>query len=187
MGARTVSVDDPRALRGLAHPLRLALLALLRARGPLTATQAAPLVGHSVASCSFHLRQLAKYSLVEPAGDGSGRARPWRATAESTTWPITGSDPEVAAASDRLAAVIAGRYAREITEGIGRMRGEPEAWSQAALIGDALLYLTADELAELKTGVLELAARHLDRTANPELRPSGARLVHFIHFAMPSE
>lgn len=180
-------MDDPRALRGLAHPLRLALLALLRARGPLTATQAAPLVGESVASCSFHLRQLARYGLVEPAGDGSGRARPWRATAEFTTWPFITSDPELALASDRLAAVIAGRYAREITEVMARLRAEPEAWSRAALIGDTLLYLTADELAELKTGVLELAARHLDRTANAALRPAGARLVHFIHFAAPAE
>jgi DNA-binding transcriptional ArsR family regulator len=184
---RTISVDDPRALRGLAHPLRLALLALLRARGPLTATQAAPLVSESVASCSFHLRQLAKYGLVEPAAEGSGRARPWRATAEFTTWPITASHPELAQASDRLSAVVASRYAREITEGLARMRDEPETWSRAALIGDTLLYLSADELAELRTGVLELATRHRDRTTNPALRPSGARLVHFIHFAMPAE
>lgn len=184
---RTVSVDDPRALRGLAHPLRLALLALLRARGPLTATQAAPLVGESVASCSFHLRQLAKYGLVEHAGDGTGRARPWRSTADFTTWPITASDPELALASDRLAAVIAGRYAREISEAMARMRDEPEAWSHAALIGDTLLYLTADELADLKSRVLELAAQHLDRTTHAGLRPEGARRVHFIHFATPAE
>src|SRR4051794_27883368 len=65
-------VRDPRALRALAHPVRLELLERLT-DGPLTATQAASIVGESQASCSFHLRQLAKYGFVELAGDGAGR------------------------------------------------------------------------------------------------------------------
>ena len=56
----------------------------LRTRGPLTATQAARLLGESSGTCSFHLRQLAKYGLVEETGGGTGREKPWRATTTST-------------------------------------------------------------------------------------------------------
>ncbi|RKE22812.1 helix-turn-helix domain-containing protein [Streptomyces sp. TLI_171] len=92
-----IRLTDPRALRAYAHPTRMALVGLLRREGPLTATRAAELLGtESVASCSFHLRQLAKYGLVEEAGGGHGREKPWRATAAFTSWdssPPTPSRP----------------------------------------------------------------------------------------------
>ncbi|HVI18641.1 MAG TPA: helix-turn-helix domain-containing protein, partial [Gaiellales bacterium] len=62
---RTLRLTDPRALRALAHPTRLRLVGLLRREGPLTATQAGALIDEVPASASFHLRQLAKYGLVE--------------------------------------------------------------------------------------------------------------------------
>ena len=74
---RTVTrLTDPRALRADAHPVRMALMGLLRTEGPLTATRAAELLGESSGTCSFHLRQLAKYGLVEEAGrrDRAGEA-----------------------------------------------------------------------------------------------------------------
>src|ERR1700748_927844 len=82
-GRTVTQLTDPRALRAYAHPGRMALLGLLRREGPLTATRAAELLGESSGTCSFHLRQLAKYGLVEEAGGGTGREKPWRA---GTTW-----------------------------------------------------------------------------------------------------
>src|SRR5690242_1483248 len=100
---RTIKrLTDPRALRALAHPIRLSLVGLLRREGPLTATRAGELLGESSASCSFHLRQLAKYGLVEEAGGGTGRERPWRATTQFTAWPDVAENPELAAATDQL-------------------------------------------------------------------------------------
>ncbi len=61
-------------------------MGLLRSGGPQTATQAALAIGESVPSCSFHLRQLAKYGLVELADGGRGREKPWQATAMVTEW-----------------------------------------------------------------------------------------------------
>ena len=52
--------------------VRIKLLELVTLRGPLTASQCAPLVGESPSSCSFHLRQLAKYGYVEEAPGGDG-------------------------------------------------------------------------------------------------------------------
>ena len=71
-------LTDPRTMRAVAHPVRIALLEVLTAEGPLTATQAGELIGESPTTCSFHLRQLAKYGFIEEAGAGPGRQRPWR-------------------------------------------------------------------------------------------------------------
>src|SRR4029077_15021025 len=98
---RTVTrLTDPRALRAYAHPVRMALMGLLRTEGPLTATRGAQLLGESSGTCSFHLRQLAKYGLVEEAGGGTGREKPWRATTTSTVWGAAGGERPVAAATD---------------------------------------------------------------------------------------
>jgi predicted ArsR family transcriptional regulator len=106
----SVRLTDPRALRAYAHPTRMALVGLLRRDGPLTATQASQVVGESVASCSFHLRQLAKYGLVEEAGGGRGREKPWQATAMFTSWDTGPQDPAAAAATEALQLAIAERY-----------------------------------------------------------------------------
>ena len=81
---RTIELTDPRALRAVAHPVRLQLVGLLRREGPLTATQAGERLGESPASCSFHLRQLAKYGLVEedPSAARDKRDRVWKLAAE---------------------------------------------------------------------------------------------------------
>jgi DNA-binding transcriptional ArsR family regulator len=94
-------LTDPRALRALAHPLRVQLLALLRREGPMTATQLSEHVGESPASCSFHLRQLARYGLIAEAGVGPGRQRPWKATSQLTTW--TTVDPTLVEIGQELA------------------------------------------------------------------------------------
>jgi hypothetical protein len=53
--------------------------------------------------------------------------------------------------------------------------------------GDSLLYLTADELSELRDGLVELAEPYVQRVARPELRPAGARSVALLQFAFPDE
>src|SRR5919201_2302722 len=113
--ARSVKrMTDPRALRALAHPLRLSLLGLLRSEGPLTATRAGELLGESAASCSFHLRQLAKYGLVEEAGGGTGRQRPWRATAQLTHVPNFAASADQEAASELFWTVLVERYFEQV-------------------------------------------------------------------------
>ena len=178
-------MTDPRALRALAHPLRLSLLTLLRTEGPLTATTAGELLGESSASCSFHLRQLAKYGLAEEAGGGHGRERPWRATAMLTDVPAVSDSPEFAAASGLFRSIVAERYYEAMMGWLEARAGEPAEWQQAALFGDLFVYLTADELTELGEQVDRLLCRYIDRTTRPELRPPGARLVSYIHAAAP--
>jgi DNA-binding transcriptional ArsR family regulator len=180
-------LTDARALRALAHPTRLALVGLLRREGPLTATRAGERLGQSSANASFHLRQLAKYGLVEESGGGTGRERPWRATTMFTAWPDAPADPEVAAATGLLSQVIAERYFEDLTRWLDRSGSEPVRWRQAAVFGDTLVWVTADELAELGREQYALAERYLDRLERPELRPEGARLVTFLHVAFPGD
>ncbi len=178
-------MSDPRALRALAHPTRLALLGELRRHGPLTATQAAPRVGESVASCSFHLRQLAKYGMVEPALTSGGREKPWRASAETTDFDLAPDDPEAAEASGVFAQVLIDRYAQRMRAAVARYRSESAEWREAMLVGDSILYLTEAELHALRRQVEAIADRYRERFGDPTKRPNGARLVDFIHWAVP--
>jgi predicted transcriptional regulator len=182
---RTVELTDPRALRAVAHPVRLALVGLLRREGPLTATRAGELLGESPASCSFHLRQLAKYGLVEESGGGRGRERPWRATALFTSWPNVARNPELAAASGLLSAVVVERYFEQVMRWLEERADDSPEWQEASEFGDRMMYLTHEELAELKRELYALLERYDERTAKPELRPAEARLVSVIQFAFP--
>ncbi len=182
---RIIELTDPRALRALAHPLRLALVGMLRRYGPLTATRAGQLLDESSASCSFHLRQLAKYGLVEEAAGGTGRQRPWQATALATRLPTLADNPELNEATDTLTSVIAEWYLRGMLRWIETRDSEPVPWQQAASIGDASLWLTADELATLNQRVEALLADYdySHRRADP---PAGARHVTFLQVAYPT-
>jgi DNA-binding transcriptional ArsR family regulator len=183
---RTVTrLNDPKALRALAHPTRLALVGQLRIHGQLTATQAGELLGESSASCSFHLRQLAKYGLVEEAGGGHGRERPWRATTMFTSWPEVAEDPKVEAAAGLLSNAVADIWFGSLRRWIEVRPDEPEDWQRAAEFGDTAVYVTADELAELGQRTRALVDAYLPRQADADLRPPNARLVSVLHIAHP--
>jgi DNA-binding transcriptional ArsR family regulator len=72
--------DDPRMLRAVAHPTRNRILSELSAAGSLRAADIARLLDVPANQASFHLRQLAKYGLVEEAPDEARdkRDRVWR-------------------------------------------------------------------------------------------------------------
>lgn len=88
------------ALRGLAHPIRLQLLTLLADEGALTSTRASALMGETVANCSFHLRQLAKYGFVEATEGDDRRHHPWRLVADhplqALPLHLVGATPDLA-------------------------------------------------------------------------------------------
>ena len=72
-------------LRGIAHPMRNRILEEMSAGGPMRAADVAERLGIPANQASFHLRQLAKYGLVEDAPElaRDGRDRVWRVTYES--------------------------------------------------------------------------------------------------------
>ena len=184
---RTVTLlDNAMALRAYAHPVRMKLILTLRTRKPLTATQAGRLLGESSGTCSFHLRQLAKYGLVEETGGGTGREKPWRATTTSTAWDDTPDDPEAAAAAGLLAEALAESYFGQLMRWLEARPGQPEQWRRAAFLGDRFLWVTPEELTRMGEELLAVTDRYFDRMVRPELRPPGSRLVTYLHLGFPN-
>ncbi|WP_433889282.1 helix-turn-helix domain-containing protein [Streptomyces sp. CA-111067] len=179
-----VNLTDPRALRAYAHPTRMNLVGMLRREGPLTATRAAQLTGESVASCSYHLRMLAKYGLVEEADpDGPGREKPWRATAAYTNWPNYSEDPAVTAASEALTVAVVENYFHRMTQAMESHDALPREWREAERFTDTTMYLTPAELTALGEQIDALVAGFSDRDTDPSRRPEGARRVPYLQVA----
>jgi hypothetical protein len=182
---RTIELTDPRAMRAYAHPVRMALIGLLRKHGPMTATQAAARLGESSGTCSFHLRQLAKYGFCEEAGGGRGREKPWRATATFTSWATTPGDPERAEAQAHLDAMVAQRYFGQVTRWLADRHDDPPEWQTAAGYGDIALPLTPSELEALRRDVEALVRPYVRRLTGEAEVPPGARRVNLVHFEFP--
>jgi len=161
-------------------------MGLLRRGGPLTATQAGEQMGESAACCSFHLRQLAKYGLVEEAGGGRGRERPWRATAISTEWATRGSDEETDAAGGLLSRLVIERYMQNAIAWLERRGSEDPKWVEAAMINDSVIHMTTEELCELDKKIRSLLEPYLQRLESGEPPAAGARPVNVIALAFPS-
>lgn len=180
---RTRELDDPRAMRALAHPVRLALLDALTARGPLTATEAGEAIGESPTTCSFHLRQLAKYGFVEEAGRGAGRRRPWRLTDVGFHFTDVHDDPGTATAAAALDEVMRERRVGRMRAGMRARAHGPREWQEVTGASQFLLHVTPRELKELDEELTRLLTRHRDRVADPDKRPDGAEPVELLVFA----
>jgi len=179
-------LTDPREMRALAHPVRLALLeALADAGRPLTATEAAEVVGESPSSCSFHLRQLARYGFVEEAEGGTGRRRPWRLAHVGLRFTDQGQDRETAVAATALERTMRHRHLARAERVLDtRAALEPE-WRAVTGSDQFLLYATPEEVKELNDELIALLTRHQDRIADASLRPPGARPVEILALTYP--
>jgi len=186
---RRVTISDPQVMRALAHPARLAIMEHLTSTGAaVTATECAEIVGLSPSATSYHLRELAKFGLVEQAPTrGDARERLWRSTVHS--WGVeAGQDapPEARAAEEALVEVYAARDFERIRDWVRRSRDEPKEWYEAAMISGPVLLLTADELTALNDAVRELMKpyRRRERLADP---PEKARPVMVHYAALPMD
>jgi DNA-binding transcriptional ArsR family regulator len=179
-------LSDARTIRALAHPVRLALLDALHLEGPLTATQAGEYIGESPTTCSFHLRQLAKYGFVEEAGGGKGRSRPWRRTSEGLRYSSDHDDPETELAAQALARLSRERELGRLQTWLETSQSYPREWRDAAAHGEFVMWMTPQELAELNDELVELLRpRFYDRRFDPQARPAGALPVELLLFNYP--
>jgi DNA-binding transcriptional ArsR family regulator len=180
-----VPITDPRRIRALAHPIRLALLEALLIAGSLTATRAAERIGESPTTCSFHLRQLAKYGFVEEAGGGPGRNRPWRVTNLGHSFQAGQGGAEHVVAAEALERAVIDRHLNRLEGWLRTRHSFPEEWRGAAGITQSLLYVTPAELDALRKELMELLLRHADRFRDRSRRPPDAVPVELIAFAYP--
>ncbi|WP_051944827.1 winged helix-turn-helix domain-containing protein [Streptacidiphilus rugosus] len=182
-----MEINDPRAIRALAHPLRLDLIDLLTTGGPATAAQCGRALGASQASCSFHLRQLGKYGFVEEAAPGPDRReRVWQIPRAQPELRITDGGPAGDLLRGRLERLVVERGLREVLAWIDRREDESAEWRAASDVVDAIAVLTVEQAAELKEQMWELIRPHLVSAGADAraLRP-GERAVRYFIAATP--
>ncbi|WP_338090456.1 metalloregulator ArsR/SmtB family transcription factor [Planosporangium thailandense] len=180
-----LQIRDPRVMRALAHPARLAIIDALATGQTGTATQFAQVVGLSPSATSYHLRALAKYGLVEDAPSrGDGRERVWQRVSGPLRFEAGPNDsPEVREAGQALVDAVLDRddaQARQWAEAAAF--DEPE-WYDASRISKNYILVTAEELQKINEAVEELIKPYsFMRRLDP---PAGARPVAINYRAFP--
>ena len=167
------TVSDPVRIRALSHPLRLDLIDAL-SEGPLTATECAQITGESVASCSFHLRMLAKYGFVVPDAR-RGRERPWRLVWSDQR--LEPGDAESLVAIREMAQVYLERATQRVRHWLARLPDEPDDWVTASTVVGGSLWVTAEEMRAMSQALQDVGEEFRGRHQDPSSRPAGARPV----------
>jgi DNA-binding transcriptional ArsR family regulator len=176
-------VRDVEILRALAHPLRAALIRYLMAAGPHTASECADAVGSTASNCSWHLRQLGKFGLVEPTEGGDGRERPWRATAVGLDFGEFAEDPATRAAQLAVFGTALAEEQKLTQRFLERVDGLEPGWRDASTVNTYVLRMTAAELADLVEKV-DALVRPFSSTIRTDAPPD-AELVHTGFRAFP--
>jgi len=181
-------ITDARTLRALAHPVRMALLEELVFGGALTATELGERIGESPTTCSFHLRQLAKYGFVEEAGGGKGRARPWRLTTMGISYSDTHDDPATEIAANALSRLVHEHWLDRYQSWLESKASYPRPWREAASEGRFVFYVTPAELKALNQELVDLLLpKYRERLTDPARRPPGSAPVDMLMFAFPAQ
>ncbi len=179
-------INDIEAVRAMAHPHRVAILCYLLSGGDRTATECAAEVGGTASACSYHLRELERFGLVDRAEQmDDARARPWRAAAVGfsiRSGPMEESPAGIAADLALSRAALADNQ-RLIKRFLDRGDTIEKAWRSASTFDTFELTVSPDELTELTEKIAELLRpfRAPIRSGAPE----NAEAVRVIYQAFP--
>ncbi len=176
-------LTSAQEMRALTHPIRLALLEVLSIEGAMTATEAGERIGESATTCSFHLRQLAKYGFVEEAGGGAGRRRPWKVVQRSMRLSGIGG-VEQSIAANELRRLVMGRWLQRNEQWSAVQHLDP-VWADIPEAMEIVAYLTADETTAIQEEITALLERFRDRLTDPSRRPSGSRPIESVIMMHP--
>jgi DNA-binding transcriptional ArsR family regulator len=186
-GQRWRLLDDPVAIRALAHPLRHSIMSIIGRLGRATTADAARELGISHGLASHHLRQLAKYGFVEQIAGKDHRERPWRMVATSYNWAGARDTAEGSSAVDVLEQFFAEQALDDFLRWQQRRGRWPEAWREHTGIGQSSVYLTLAELTELTDAFEALILRYINERPIDDVasRPAGSVPVSFTLFTVP--
>ncbi|WP_221583709.1 helix-turn-helix domain-containing protein [Microbacterium sp. G2-8] len=172
-------VTQTEQIKALTHPLRVRLLELFRDGREMTATEAATATGESVASCSFHLRQLAMYGYLEP-GERRGREKPWKAIAGTVTIDAEPGDAEGLAATFAAGRALLAESVRSLDRWMDTAADDDPEWTHSSHQRHAGFWATREELSAVAEEIDHVLDRFADRAADPAKRPADARHVRFL-------
>ena len=143
---------------------------VLGEEGAATATRCAELTGESVASCSFHLRMLAKYGYIEPA-ERTGREKPWRLVSRSRDLRPDVDDPASIRAVEAIAELFVEHEVERIRMALATWPSEPPEWMNAVTVNGSGFWATAEELTEVSETLQGITERFAGRGEDPSKRP----------------
>jgi DNA-binding transcriptional ArsR family regulator len=184
LASRPVVIEDPKAIKALAHPARLAVIDELYAGRELTATECADIAGLSPSAMSYHLRALERAGLIERAeSQGDGRERPWRAKGTSLT--VSSSSSHLAhTATTTLALGVVDRIRKDFLGWMAVAEADDPDWREASGVSNSLLWVTKEEAAEIERVIRGKVDELRGRTESD--RPAGARRVRFTAMLFPT-
>jgi DNA-binding IclR family transcriptional regulator len=180
----TLRLHDPRDIRALAHPARMAIIDALASGDELTATECAELTGLSPSATAYHLKFLERYDFAEPApARNDGRERPWRATDRRTLVDLDSSTPAGAAAASAVALAYLDRSRALGAAFIATEHEEPEEWRDVALLANTDLWLTVEETRNVTAALAAALEPYRGRVVAE--RPDGSRRVRVMNMVVP--
>jgi DNA-binding transcriptional ArsR family regulator len=179
-----VRLQDPREIRALAHPARMAIIDALASGDELTATECAELTGLSPSATAYHLKFLERYGFAEPAPARSdGRERPWRAADDRAQFDLDSSTPAGAAAAASVARAFFDQ-SRAVAEAfMATGLEEPTEWRDAAALTNADLWLTVEEIRKVTAALAAVLEPYRGRTLAD--RPDDSRRVRVMNVVVP--
>lgn len=156
-------VHDPRVLRAIAHPVRNRILTELSASGSLRAADLALVLDIPANQASFHLRQLARYGLVEedPEAARDRRDRMWRVP--SVGLSVNLRDIESSPGGRAAAQVFRRNRAAWAHVAVDAAYAEAAEEGTHRSISDHALKLTRAEAVDLAQQVTELVESFAER------------------------
>jgi len=182
-----LQIRDPRALRALAHPARMAILDALASGQTGTATQFSQVVGLSPSATSYHLRALEKFGLVEEAPSrGDNRERVWRQSGVGWAYDTAEDDsPEMWDAGRALVDAVVARDDLMVRRWAETAHQDDPDWKHATFITRNHLAVTLEELQKINTVVQGMLREYAAKNRpNP---PEGARPVLVTYRAFPTD
>jgi len=185
MESRELVLADVRALRAMAHPLRMRIVGSLRIDGPATSAMLARRLNTDSGQTSHHLRLLARHGFVADAPDlgkgPRGRERWWRAAQETTSWErladLGPGGEEALQAFENAAHRVWAQMLSQYRAQAGREEWSP-AWVEAASSGDYPIRTTPEGLTDLLDELRAVIARH---DLGERARPNSEAVVVLLH------
>ncbi len=184
-GAARRRVPAPDRLRGLAHPVRVRVLAALRTAGPSTATALAQRLGLNSGATSYHLRQLAAYGFIVEADElGNRRDRFWKVpTSDAAPSQAVSLKPSKGPVADveARAAYLQARLVEQTDAAQAAVEAHPgldKEWSDASAFDTHIVQVDATRAEKLLSDIsalIEKAAAEGSKAAGSKAAGSKAQ------------
>jgi DNA-binding transcriptional ArsR family regulator len=172
-----LEITDPRAMRALAHPVRLTLFERLQRHGPAPVGELAADAGTTPSAAGRHLRQLMQHGLVAQS-EGI-----WKAVGTGIHFEPADDDASQAAyrtLANQLFLRADELPSRWMAEDEPRLDGD---WRRVSGLSNARMSMTVEEAAELDAQMEKLLEPYVTR--DPSDAPGDARRVRWLRYVMP--